>query len=180
MTARPSWLIRRLVQTNLAALRPLRLEALRAHPEAFGATVDEEERSDTARLIVEPPGIIVGGFAGEQLIASAGLMVYDRSKQRHVGHVFGFYVKPEWRGAGIGDGLLSALINHANTIKLRSLTLSVTIGNAPARNLYRRAGFLGYGIEPDGLVVAGVYYDLELMVLKLDYERIQQAHLTPG
>lgn len=169
MTEQVPWLIRRLGQDDLPAFRVLRLEALRAHPEAFGVTAEEEELGDTGRLIVAPPGITVGAFAGDRLIACAGLTVSDRIKQSHAGQVFGFYVVPAWRGAGIGDKLIAALIAHARAVRLRFLKLAVTVGNGPARLLYRRSGFHAYGIEPDGLNVAGVFYDVEFMALNFEH-----------
>ncbi len=168
MTEGPQWLIRRLGQGDLPALRLLRLEALRAHPEAFGVTAEEEAQEDTARLVVAPPGIMLGGFAVGRLIACAGFMVSHRIKQRHKGQVFGFYVAPAWRGTGIGDGLLAGLIAEGRATNLRTLMLSVTVGNTPARFLYRRNGFQAYGIEPDGLNLAGTFYDLEFMALNLE------------
>ncbi len=168
MTAPSAWQVRQLRPGDLGAFRLLRLEALRAHPEAFGVTAEEEESDDTARLIAAPPGAALGAFASEALIGSAVLTVSPREKQRHKGHVVSVYVAPEWRGAGVGMALMDVLIAHARQTGLRSLTLSVTAGNDSARRLYRRFGFVTYGVEPDGLLAGGRLYDLDLMVLRLE------------
>lgn len=49
-------------------------------------------------------------------------------------------VLPEWRGRGIGTGLMEALIASAARQRLRALSLTVALEN-PARGLYERLGF---------------------------------------
>lgn len=171
MTARPRWRIRTLTQADLPAFRPLRLAALRDHPEAFGTSLEEEQGdepgNDVARLIGEPPSVTLGGFVEDRLVASACLLVSPRIKQRHKGHVSAVYVAPEWRGTGLGHGLVRDIVAHARSSGLMTLTLSVTVGNAPARQLYSRAGFQSYGVEPRSLRVGADLLDEELMVLPL-------------
>jgi ribosomal protein S18 acetylase RimI-like enzyme len=161
------WLIRRLIRTDLPEYRPLRLAALRDHPEAFGTSFEEELTADTGRLIADPPGITLGGFVDGRLVGSVAMAVPTRIKQRHKGHVGAVYVAPAWRGAGLAQALMSELIAHAKTASLVCLTLSVTVGNTAARRLYLGAGFTTYGIEPRSLIVDGRLLDEELMALKL-------------
>ncbi len=168
----PAWVIRRLTQDDLPAYRPVRLAALRDHPEAFGSSFEEEQgcapRADMARLIAGPPGITLGGFVAGRLVGTASLMVSPRIKQLHKGHVSAVYVAPEWRGSGLARGLLDGIVAYARTGGLISLTLSVSIGNEPARRLYVRAGFRGYGVEPRSLRIGATLVDEELMALALD------------
>jgi ribosomal protein S18 acetylase RimI-like enzyme len=169
---RSAWLIRRLTQSDLPAYRPLRLAALRDHPEAFGSSF-EEEQADTpeipmSRLIVRPPGITLGGFVTDLLVGTACLAVSPRIKQRHKGHVLAVYVTPEWRGTGLARDLMDDLVGHARATGLITLTLSVTVGNEPARHLYLRAGFRTYGVEPRSLRIGADLFDEELMALVLD------------
>jgi ribosomal protein S18 acetylase RimI-like enzyme len=172
LSGRCAWRIRRLTQSDLPDYRPLRLTALRDHPEAFGSSF-EEEQCDTpethmSRLIARPPGATLGAFVTERLVGTACVMVSPRIKQRHKGHVLAVYVAPEWRGTGLARGLLDDVIGHAREAGLLALTLSVTIGNEPARRLYLRAGFRTYGIEPRSLRIGGELHDEELMALALD------------
>jgi ribosomal protein S18 acetylase RimI-like enzyme len=159
--------IRRLEQADLPAFRELRLQALQAHPEAFGVTFEEEQAADIARLLSPAPGIALGGFDGERLTGSAVMTVPDRIKQRHKGHIVAVYVAPDQRGRGLGKALIAALIAHAKAVGLRQVTLSVTVSNDAAHALYRAAGFTTYGVEPGSLYVDGRYLDVELMVLRL-------------
>ncbi len=55
---------------------------------------------------------------------------------------------------------------HA-TPELEDVPLAVTVGNLAARTLYRRAGFVPYGVEPRSTNVDGRYFDTEWMLLHL-------------
>lgn len=155
-------------QGDLPLYRPLRLEALRRHPEAFGSSFEEEQGSDLAHLIGAPPNVTLGGFATGALVGSAALVVSLKFKQRHKGHIIGVYVDPAWRRRGLARALLDALIHQARAQGLMLLTLSVTVGNPEARVLYTSAGFTVYGVEPISLRVGADFLDEELMALRLD------------
>lgn len=148
--------------------RPVRLEALRQHPEAFGAAWEEEQDSDLSRMIGQPPNLTLGGFAAGALVGTAGFVVSPRIKQRHKGHVVGFYVVPSHRRTGLARHLLDCLIKEARLAGLNVLTLSVSVGNTAAQRLYLKAGFKLYGVEPLGLRIGERYIDEELMALRLD------------
>lgn len=162
----------------------MRLRALRGHPEAFGASYEEElgDPDGMARLIAEPPGAMLGGFVPRGpvpggavpsgaipggLAGTIGLTVSPRAKLRHKGHVSAVYVAPEWRGTGLARALLDQTILHARAAGLLGLTLSVTVGNEAARRLYLRAGFRTCGVEPGSLRIGGGLFDEELMVMRL-------------
>lgn len=167
MNGAPPWVIRPLLPGDLPLLRPLRLEALRSHPEAFGSSFEEEQGSDLSHLIGERPNLTLGGFVGQALVGSVGLLVSSRIKQRHVGHVVAVYVAPPWRRGGLARALTDRLIVAARSEGLVVLTLSVTVGNDAARRLYLNAGFVPYGIEPRGLMIGSDLLDSELMALLL-------------
>lgn len=157
----------------------MRLRALRDHPEAFGASYEEElgDPDGMARLIAEPPGAMLGGFVPSgavpggaipgELAGTIGLTVSPRAKLRHKGHVSAVYVAPECRGTGLARALLDQTILHARAAGLLGLTLSVTVGNEAARRLYLRAGFRTCGVEPGSLRIGGDLFDEELMVMRL-------------
>lgn len=57
-------------------------------------------------------------------------------------------VIPEARGRGVGGALLAALIAGAQAAGATALHLEVSVNNAPAAALYRRAGFATTGTRP--------------------------------
>jgi RimJ/RimL family protein N-acetyltransferase len=50
---------------------------------------------------------------------------------------------------------------------IRYVALAVTIGHAPARNLYRKMGFVTWGVDPAFIHMGDDYWDVEWMVLAL-------------
>ncbi len=89
--------------------------------------------------------------------------------------VWGMYVEPDGRRLGVGKLLLNVIVAHAKT-EVEDLTLTVASQNEPAINLYRRFGFVEYGLDPRALKVDGVYIDEVLMRLSLE---LGPKHPTP-
>ncbi|MGQ3284480.1 GNAT family N-acetyltransferase [Bosea sp. (in: a-proteobacteria)] len=162
-------IIRLLRPDDAGAYRTLRLQALRDHPEAFGAShEDEAARSldmTTRRLDGGPLNCVFGAFAGENLIGTAGFIVPDRSpKSRHKGLLVGVHVAPAHRGHGLGRALVKAVIDHARA-HVVLLQAAAGVANAPALRLYESLGFRHYGREDKALRVDGVFIDEALIVL---------------
>ncbi|HVC60445.1 MAG TPA: GNAT family N-acetyltransferase [Acetobacteraceae bacterium] len=163
--------IRRLGATDVDILRPVRLDALRLHPQAYGSSHEEESlvpRDDLARRLLLPPATMFGGFAGDTLAGITGLRVETRIKSRHKAHVFSVYVDAAHRRTGLGRALVETAIAHARDGGIRLLLLTVTVGNDAARQAYAGLGFRSYGIEQRALLVNGVFCDTEYMALELD------------
>ncbi len=53
-------------------------------------------------------------------------------------HISTIAVRPDWRGHGIGELLLAAIIDLAATLKAQVVTLEVRVSNRVAQNLYRK------------------------------------------
>jgi ribosomal protein S18 acetylase RimI-like enzyme len=65
---------------------------------------------------------------------------------RHVWHVTGLAVDPQFTGRGVGRALMEALIAEAQTRGGRRMTLRVFAPNERARRLYERLGFEVEGV----------------------------------
>jgi ribosomal protein S18 acetylase RimI-like enzyme len=167
MSGATPWLIRPLAQDDLPLYRPLRLEALRQHPDAFGAAFEDEQGDDLAHRIGNRPSVTLGGFVEGAMVGTVALVVSPRIKQRHKGHIVGMYIAPPQRRTGLARALLERLIHEARSSGLIVLTLSVTAGNAAARRLYLSTGFSRYGVEPLSLRVGSEFLDEDLMALRL-------------
>ena len=61
------------------------------------------------------------------------------------GQITNVAVHPDHRGQGLGLAIVQALIKHAKSERLASVTLEVRVSNAPAISLYRKVGFVEVG-----------------------------------
>ncbi len=162
-------LIRPLTAADATAYRTLRLQALRDHPEAFGASYEDEVARSldmtARRLDGGPLNCVFGAFAGDDLVGTAGFIVPDRSaKSRHKGLLVGVHVAPAHRGRALGRRLVAAVIDHARA-HVVLLQAGVGVDNAPALRLYESLGFRRYGLEDKALLVDGAFIDEALIVL---------------
>jgi GNAT superfamily N-acetyltransferase len=65
-------------------------------------------------------------------------------------NVYQMWVAPSHRRLGVGQLLLSAIVEWARVLKVRQVVLTVTRGDTSASRLYARAGFETIG-EPTSL-----------------------------
>lgn len=161
-------LIRPLAADDAEAFRALRLSALETAPQAFGASHDEEAAqplaSFAAKLAPEPPGQVFGAFLGDILVGIAGFRTLNSPKARHKGYLWGVYVVEAARGHGIGEMLVTAVIEHARRHVL-ILQANVVTTNRSAYVLYEKLGFVPYGIESRALRIGDAFYDEALLAL---------------
>lgn len=157
--------VRPLTADDYEALREIRLEALRLHPEAFAADPAQEAAMPKAEWLARlASAVSFGGFADGAL---AGIAVFSRSsrpKLAHTGDLGATYVRDSARGSGLADRLMEALLSHAAG-EVEQIKLTVNAENARAVKFYERHGFRTIGRIPNSLRVAGRSYD-ELLMLR--------------
>lgn len=162
-------LVRRLSGEDAVTFRDIRLEGLRNHPAAFGASY-EDEVALPLTLIAQrlSGGVVFGGFRGNQALEGViGVMKGQSAKVRHIATIWGMFVRPPARGTGLAAQLLMAAIAEASR-DCRSIRLSVVSTNEAARRLYRRAGFTEWAVDTAALFADGSFHDEILM--RLDVE----------
>jgi ribosomal protein S18 acetylase RimI-like enzyme len=147
-----------------AHYRDIRLEGLQRDPDAFSSTFAHESTmalSCFAERIVK--GNVFGAFVRGELVGVAGYWPQESAKESHKATLWGMYVRASARGAGLGERLIEAVVEHAAS-RVELLQLGVATGNAPALRLYIKAGFSEYGREMKALKQDGRYIDEILMV----------------
>jgi RimJ/RimL family protein N-acetyltransferase len=169
-TPRGTITIRSAREEDALAYRDLRLEALRNHPEAFSAdyaaNLDKPMTFWTERLRFNSPdsaAMIYFAVHDQPLIGMCGITRPNSPKIQHSASIVGMYVRPDWRGLRIGEGLVTACLDWARTQDVKIVKLAVVTTNTPAIRCYARCGFQVYGIEPQALYYGGVFYDELLM-----------------
>jgi len=63
-------------------------------------------------------------------------------------HISTLAVAPQWRGHGLGELLLAAMIEQALSMKAVLVTLEVRVSNMVAQKLYTKYGFVITGTRP--------------------------------
>jgi len=152
---------------DIAAIRAIRLEMLSLHPEAFCADLDaaeamtlEDFRANAARVAW------FGGYVEDVL---AGTVVFSRrggKKLAHTGELASMYVRKDYRGTGLADALIEAVIDHAIGM-VEQIELTVNAENVRAIGLYERHGFVAYGCKPRSIRIGDKTYDEVMMMRRL-------------
>lgn len=144
-------LIREIGPDDWAALRDIRLAALRETPYAFSSAYAHEapftEEQWRARTQVSGHGVMYFAHlapAGHNDAAGpagmAGLFEQDGTAD-----LVSMWVSPSARGHGVGEALVEAIAAEAKSRGYGTVHLWVTESNAPARRLYDRCGFTPTG-----------------------------------
>jgi len=157
--------VRRLGDGDYESLREIRLEGLRLHPECFGADLEMEETMTREQWLARmATAATFGGFVDEAL---GGIAVFARPRSKktaHTGELGAMYVRTGFRGQGLADALIEAIVDHA-VKEVEQIKLTVNAENAHAVRLYERHGFRAIGKNPNSLRVGGRSYD-ELIMLR--------------
>lgn len=146
--------VRRLGPEEWPLLRTVRLRALRDAPLAFGSSFEEESTrpddwwmastSTLAWFVAEADGDAEG--AGPSDHGAVGLAAgWPGTEPGGCPEVISMWVAGPWRGRGVADALLSAVIDWAASTGAPALCLAVADGNDRARRFYERAGFRATG-----------------------------------
>ncbi len=167
-TPRGEVIIRQGQESDAQAYRELRLEALRSHPEAFSADYAvNEQRPMTFWLermrSLGDENMMFFAVHENDLIGMCGIFRGDSPKTRHSAFIVSVYVKLEWRGLRIADGLIEICVEWARQHEIKILKLGVNTANASAIRCYERCGFTVYGTEPQAIYANGTMYDELLM-----------------
>jgi ribosomal protein S18 acetylase RimI-like enzyme len=155
--------IKKLPEERWEDYRKVRFEALNRDPQAFGSSPEEEinlTESDWRRRI---HGVLFA-LDNEQIIGTVSLVMENRAKTGHIANIYGVYVKPEYRGHGIGKKLIaSALEQAALNSRITKIKLTVNTRQLAAVRLYKSMGFEIIGTMRREIKVGDVYYDEFLM-----------------
>jgi ribosomal protein S18 acetylase RimI-like enzyme len=140
--------IRRVTASDWRLLRAVRLRALESDPDAFSSRHDEASarpvewwREWAARSAQGDQAIFLA-WSGRAPIGMAGTFV-DEGRR----FLFGMWVDPAARRAGVAAALAGAVAAFAREAGDDSVFLDVVAENAAARALYERLGYRAAGVE---------------------------------
>lgn len=146
----------------------IRLEALRAAPEAFASSAAEWENlpgEEWRRRLMNNP--VVVSFRGGEPAGIMGLMRQQASKMVHRATVVMVYLRDSERGGEYAVGMLNLLLDHARALGIRQVELAVSAENLAAMRFYQREGFHEIGCIPAGFLHEGREIDEIVMARRL-------------
>jgi RimJ/RimL family protein N-acetyltransferase len=165
-------LIRLLEAPDAEIYREIRLDSLKESSESFLTTyeIESERPIEQIRqnLIATDSRFTVGAFINNELVGIVTFVRESNLKINHKGNVYAMYVSPKNRGQGIGKSLMTELVKRAKRISgLEQINLSVISNNNTAKRLYESIGFNKYGTERNALKSGDLYWDDDLMCIRL-------------
>lgn len=145
--------------------KALRLEALEKEPTAFGSSPIEENKL-TKEAWIQRNANAYYATNGNELVGMIAHLRSGQLKTKHLVHIVGFYVKPIYRGKGVGHRLVEKVIEmYSNDPAISKFRLTVVKGQDAALELYLKHGFEVIGTYKKELHINGIYYD-ELVMEK--------------
>jgi ribosomal protein S18 acetylase RimI-like enzyme len=164
--------IRLLTQEDTQAFVELRREALECEPLAFAASIEDDRGLDPAfvrQLLDDTDERAIFGAFTPELVGIVGIYRDPHRKAAHKAHIWGMFVRPEFRQSGIGGSLLSAAIRHIRgMVEVSQIHLSVSETAETALRLYEKHGFKIWGTEPRALGTKGRFVAEHHLVLTLE------------
>lgn len=146
-------------EEEIEAYVALRQRMLVDSPWSFGSSPEDDARCSVVGLrqrLGSPDSAIIVGRRGTELVAAAGVVREEKIKRRHIAMVWGVFVAPDVRRAGVGRLVVAGAIQTAERWEgVEILELSVSENAPGARRLYESLGFVVWGHEPDALRTGG-------------------------
>jgi GNAT superfamily N-acetyltransferase len=137
--------VRLLTPEDWRTYREIRLAMLQESPGAFGSRYADAVRfeEDTWRGRLSSCDHHLAELDGDP-VGAAGLSVAQGPLVQ--GDLIGMWVRPQARGRSVGALLVQAVLDRAAERGCDRVRLEVVDGNAPARRLYERMGFVATGV----------------------------------
>lgn len=141
----------RLVQREHSDALLQLLDEYAREPVGGGAPLSAHARENLVEALRQRSGYV--GLLAFQGISAVGLInafeAFSTFAARPLLNIHDLFVRPAYRGRGIGQALLWAAEREARARGCVKLTLEVLSGNARALSSYERFGFRRYQLAPE-------------------------------
>jgi phosphinothricin acetyltransferase len=121
----------------------------------------DDQRAWLRAILGRYPGV-VAQIDGEIIGWAAAGPYRDRECYRGIGE-FSMYVRRDWRGRGVGDLLVAALISEAERLGLWKLLSRIFPFNEASRGLCRKHGFREVGVYEKHARLDGRWLDVVIV-----------------
>ena len=116
--------------------------------------------------LINRKGPIFYAIDGEKVVGWADIFPDDNPRMSHRGSL-GMGLLPNYRGRGIGQLLLKAVLEKAKVFGLEKVELNVYTSNVNAIKLYKKMGFTEEGLIKKYRKLDSQYFDCLLMAQNL-------------
>jgi ribosomal protein S18 acetylase RimI-like enzyme len=146
--------------------KALRLTSMQESPQAFGDKLEDWSQYSAEKWQERPnnPNSLI--FMAEDnntYIGMIGVYVKQEEENKKVAHIWGMYVRSEYRGKGIGKQLMEKAIETSQSIPdVEKIQLMVNGEQKAAVQTYTSAGFQIIGTK-DWILGDGKRYELLVM-----------------
>lgn len=103
-------------------------------------------------------GYLVWAIYDNKIIGSCDVIRSGSPRDWHVGKI-GLMVDKDYRREGVGRYLLEFILKKSREMGIKIAKLDLFSDNIPAFNLYKKVGFIQYGLLPNSLLRRGKYSD---------------------
>lgn len=160
-------------EATLGDAEELRLYAIRIFAERLPGLYRREaptleEEMEFIRSHMDTPGsmMLVATVDG-QIAGLVGFQARQVPQERHVG-MFGVSVDRQYRGAGIGSALITALLDWAPRNGITRVEVEAFAVNEGAIRLYERFGFEREGCRRGAVMIDGSPVDVVMLARMVD------------
>ncbi|MCD2259982.1 GNAT family N-acetyltransferase [Psychroserpens luteolus] len=163
--------IRKLLPSESASYREIRLQCLKHYPEYFTTNYQDEKTKE--KLFFQPyieqahkSNFVIGAFHSNSLIGISGFKRHERKKVNHAGIIIQVYVNSKFQGKNIGTDLIKHTLDEAFKIDgIEQVEIGVIAINEKAEKLYKNIGFEMFGLHKNFLKIENLYYDHKMMMI---------------
>ncbi len=143
--------------------KEIRLKAFKTDPTSFGESYEREEKKTEQQLrtlLGDPNYRAYVAKVGDKIGAMASYSIFVPQHVEHTAMVSTVFVDPDFRRKGLGEKLMQRMLDDLHhDEKTSRVRLSVGTTLTAAREMYKKLGFVEFGIGKREMKVGGKYYD---------------------
>lgn len=170
--------IRELTSNDTQEFLDLKKIGLSTDPYSFLADLEDEEpdyfqlvKGRLSNASIKNGDVILGAFLNG-LVGIVAVTRNKNKKRKHKADLHGMYIKPEYRGIGLGRELLCKILIMSEKIKgLEEIELIVAANSKKVVELYGSFGFEKVYLEKHALKIDNEYVDAFHMKKEMTFQK---------
>ena len=152
-------------EADFVKYKQLKLESLEQEPLAFSPGIEvykdyyEADWVRESKRIQSGPNRMFFVEHNGQIIAMAGICMYEQNLYKHNAQLQALYVSKEFRGQGLGSQLMQARIDHCINSDITNIICEIVSSQTASLKLHEKFGFEIVGRYKDFVKYNDQYFD---------------------